>query len=258
MSIKSLARNLLKTALLRRGFEISRMATSNSDAALTLTLFNLSGATTVIDVGANSGQFAEQLLRARPGTQITSFEPLSSAHTALLQKAAKIANWKIARRMALGSATTRTKINISANLASSSLRAMEAAHTNAAPESRYIGEEEVDVKRLDDAYAEIGDLDQKIYLKIDTQGFEAEVLEGSEGILGQVVALQMEGSLFELYTGQELASDLIRRAEKLGFKLHAILNGFRDPATRELLQVDLFFIRNASVPHSVNTRSAML
>jgi FkbM family methyltransferase len=197
----------------------------------------------VLDVGANVGQFAQQLLAFKPRIDVISFEPQTSAHAILTENALGVKNWKVADRMALGAATTRTKINLSGNSASSSLRDMKKAHTEAAPESRFINEEEVDVKRLDEVFAGGFRSTDKIYLKIDTQGFEAEVLAGAEKILPHVVALQMEGSLVELYAGQALAFDLIRYAEQLGFKLFAISNGLSSPDTGQLLQADLYFVR---------------
>lgn len=243
MSLQDTLQSCLKRFFFFFGADVTRLAVSNSERALTFKLLKLSGATSVIDVGANYGQFAQELLRLRPDTRILSFEPLSSAHAVLTRNAARAKNWAVAERMALGAQAATTRINIAGNSASSSLREMQDVHSSAAPTSRYVGHEEVEVKRLDDVYPGYGQAGERIYLKIDTQGYESEILTGSEKILPQVVAIQAEGSLVELYGGQVLALDLIPRVESLGFKLFALANGFSDPRTGELLQVDLYFIR---------------
>lgn len=245
MSLRAALRTSLKRFFFSLGVDVNGLAVSSSERALTFKLLKLSGATSVVDVGANTGQFAQELLLLKRDVKILSFEPLSSAHAILTKNARGAKNWKVAERMALGAQSAKTRINIAGNSASSSLRKMNAAHSTAAPTSRYIGQEDVDVKTLDDVCPTYFEPWERIYLKIDAQGYEAEILAGSEKILPQVVALQTEASLVELYEGQTLALDILRHAEKLGFKLFGVANGFSNPSTGELLQVDLYFIRSA-------------
>src|SRR5690606_5024790 len=102
---------------------------------------------------------------------------------------------------------------------SSSLRPMTHVHSDAAPETAYVSTETVAVRRLDGVAGEFLRPGDRVYLKIDTQGFEREVLEGATGIMESVVALQVELSFRELYAGETLAAEMMAMIGKLGFQL---------------------------------------
>jgi hypothetical protein len=80
-------------------------------------------------------------------------------------------------------------------------------------------------------------------LKMDTQGFEWEVLNGSSLILPQIKGIICELSLAHLYSGAHLWVDMIQRIEKEGFTLWSIQPGFSDPTNGRMLQVDAIFFR---------------
>lgn len=199
--------------------------------------------TLVFDVGGNEGQFAHDALDAPGGHRVVSFEPLSQAHGLLVDGAARLDRWEVAPRCAIGDVRGSSKINISSFSGSSSLRQMNATHLNAAPSTAYCGEEPVEVYRLDDIGRGYIRPDDRIYLKIDTQGYEKNVLDGASGIMDQVVALQVEVALVELYDGETLALDLIRSVLEQGFSVYAFCNGFGEKSTGRLLQADVFFLR---------------
>lgn len=199
----------------------------------------------VFDVGANVGQFA--LLARKEGFRgrMVSFEPLPDAHGVLQKKAARDPLWTIHPRCAVGSAEGVTRINVSQNSFSSSLLPMLDAHSSAAPESIYIDQVETGVITLDsvfDSYCQGGD---RVFLKIDTQGFEAEVLKGVSSRLSRVTGVQLELSLVPLYEGQELYRHFLDFFEEKGFVLWSLMPGFVDRNTGRLLQFDAVFIRSA-------------
>src|SRR5215470_6869482 len=107
----------------------------------------------VLDVGANSGQFALALFNAGFTGRIISFEPLSLAHAALSEAAQNHPDWEIAPRCALGAAVGSAVINIAGNSFSSSLRPMLERHLAAAPQSAYVGSETVHVETLGNVIA---------------------------------------------------------------------------------------------------------
>ena len=82
-----------------------------------------------------------------------------------------------------------------------------------------------------------------ILLKIDVQGFEKSVIQGSLEILPIVNALQLELSLVPLYENQVLLYEMISILDNLGFEVHGIIPGFTDIKTGRMLQVDGIFIR---------------
>jgi hypothetical protein len=120
---------------------------------------------------------------------------------------------------------------------------MKEAHLSAAPESRYVATETVALERLDVLLPAIFSGAGPIFLKIDTQGYEEEVLKGAAGILSRVVAIQMEISLVPLYQGAPTLVHIVSAMGDLGYHLFQVVPGFRDGATGQLLQLDGIFVR---------------
>ena len=197
----------------------------------------------VLDVGANTGQYRATLRRHGYTGDILSFEPLSEAHAALVRKATDDPRWEIYPRCALGRTEGETSIHIAGNSVSSSLLPMLELHADAAPDSVYVGSEMTRVQTLDAALAGRAMAQQRLYLKIDTQGFEAEVLAGAPKTLGAVQALELEVSLRPLYAGQPTWQDLSDMLRDAGFVLTEVHNAFSDPRSGELLQMDACFAR---------------
>ena len=223
------------------GIDVERLSNSNSHHGQALRLYDCSRSTRIFDVGANCGQYAAELLSIRPNLSVVSFEPLKDAHRALSTSARR--NWRVAERMALGARSEEMDINVAGNSVSSSLLVMGEKHVLASPTSQNVGIERVKVHRLDEIIDSYADANDAIYLKVDTQGYEAQVLDGAKGCLGRIVALQLEMSLRPLYDGQILLTGLMERAADAGFVPFGFCNGFRDPASGELLQVDGYFMR---------------
>ena len=120
------------------------------------------------------------------------------------------------------------------------------AHQDAEGNSTYIGAEVVRMSKLDSIYTSYVNPDSKIFLKIDTQGYEDRVLRGASKLLEQVVGLQIELSLTPLYRDQILFDEMIDNLKKIGFELWSIAPVFSDLKTGRLLQVDATFFRNSN------------
>jgi hypothetical protein len=118
------------------------------------------------------------------------------------------------------------------------------SHSKAAPDSIYIDSCEVDVVTLDSVFNDYVTNKEKVYIKIDTQGFEADVLKGMENCLQQVSVVQIELSIVPLYEGQELYSFFFDYLTAAGFNLWSIIPGFSDKEIGRLLQFDAIFIRD--------------
>jgi hypothetical protein len=105
---------------------------------------------------------------------------------------------------------------------------------------------------LDDLRTEFVRRDDRLYLKLDVQGYEAQAIAGAGETLSQVVVVEAEVSLVDLYEGQSLMSDFIAlmRAHDF-FPLH-LAPEFRDPATSELLQLNMWFARKSDVDTAVD------
>ena len=201
-------------------------------------LLERAGIDAVLDVGANAGQFAAEL-RADLGWRgrIVSFEPLAAAYAQLAARVAADGNWD-AHRYALGDRDGTARIGVAGNSYSSSLLEMLPAHLDAAPESAYVGSETVQTRRLDSVIDTVCPAPARLYLKLDVQGFERQVLAGAQATLARVRVLQLEMSLTPLYAGAAGFGELHAQLESLGLVLFALEPGFARRDSGQLLQVD--------------------
>lgn len=198
----------------------------------------------VFDVGANTGQFATDIRHWGYAGRIVSFEPLSQAYSKLLQSSAGDPMWDAYSRCALGDYNGEVEINIAGNSESSSILPMLESHLSAAPESAYQGKEIAPIKMLDAITGQYLKDTRAAFLKIDTQGFEWQVLNGARDTLPHIKGILVELSFVPLYEGQHLWREVIDRLEEEGFTLWAFKPVFSDQATGRTLQADGIFYRN--------------
>lgn len=197
----------------------------------------------VLDVGANDGGFATDLLEHGYKGRVLSFEPLPDAWSKLTQRMQRFPQWSAAPRLALSNHDGEAVFHEAGNSVSSSLLEMTRAHTDAAASSVKLREHRVTTRRLDEVLPALTS-SENIYLKLDVQGAEKMVLEGAaESLRGPIKGLQMEMSLASLYDGQALASELHEAVQEYGFELWDIVPGFRDPHTHRLLQYDGIYFK---------------
>lgn len=235
--------SLVRRTANRVGLDITRHRPAASPAGRLATMLAAHGVDVVLDVGANIGQFALGLRGAGYRGRIVSFEPLSAAWRQLSHAARRDPCWEVPPAVALGAGDGEVEINVSGNSVSSSILDMLHSHASAAPESRYVARERVPLRRLDSIARDLVAPDARPFLKIDAQGYEAQVLEGAGGLLERVAGLQLELSLVPLYAGQALYRELIDRLDAAGFEPWALWPGFADPASGRMLQVDAAFFR---------------
>ena len=191
------------------------------------------GINLVLDVGANDGEYALDLRKSGYRGRIWSYEPLHEAFTDLASSAADDELWKTIN-CACGANAGSVKINVAKNSVSSSLLPMADVCIENAPEAACEWQETVSVCTLDDSVmASLSSHDQ-VWLKIDTQGYEAEVLKGASRLMPYVKALECELSLVALYEGQPLIDEMITMIYQMGFRMVSVAPVFfnRKPATR--------------------------
>ncbi len=222
--------------LARRGLAVQRHPAWRRQAALAEHRIDV-----VLDVGAARGGYARELRDFGYQGRIVSFEPIAAAYADLVAAAAGDQNWTCVNT-ALGSTPGKQMINIATNSDSSSLLPMADEHRAAAPHVGYVGQEEIAVARLDDVASEHLSPDSRLFLKIDTQGFEREVLAGGGTTLEACAGLQLELSFVPLYSGGMLVDEAISFAYDHGFRMVALAQGFTNPSGA-MLQADGVFFR---------------
>ena len=199
----------------------------------------------VFDVGANTGQYASNLREIGYEGRIISFEPVLSAYSILKLKSDKDVSWQIAPRFAIGDQDSEIEINISEDTQCSSFLDLTDEHLNAFPSSSYCQTEKVQLFKLDTVAEKFFDKNNNdiVLLKVDTQGFEKQVLEGAKNILPRILGLQVELSLTQLYKEEMIYDEMIQYLKRLGYELYAVIPGFTDSKTGKLMQMDGLFLR---------------
>jgi FkbM family methyltransferase len=198
---------------------------------------------TVIDVGANDGSYAADLIRWGYRGRIVSFEPLPEAWRRLHDRARPHAgNWLVAPPVALSDRSGEAGFHEAGNSVSSSLLAMTPHHVAAAPDSAPLRTIKVKTETLDAALESVDGA--PYFLKLDVQGAEGKVLAGAADTLDRaVLGVQLEMSLAPLYECQSDAGALDAFLRSRGFECWDLIPVFRHPGTLRLLQYDAIYFK---------------
>lgn len=175
---------------------------------------------TVIDVGANKGQFSALCRCLFPGARIFAFEPLPDVAR---QCARTLGSDHVqVYAHALGSHDSRSRFFVTERSDSSSLL-MPGAAQERAYGSRVANSVDVEVRRLDHVLA-ADRIAGPALMKLDVQGAELDVLEGCGSLLQSIDYIYLEGSFVELYEGQPLIGDIVAFLHRQGFAFRGIYN----------------------------------
>jgi FkbM family methyltransferase len=194
---------------------------------------------TIIDVGANVGQFAIAAARTFPGARIRSFEPHPDCVEQFKRNTRKLANVSISP-LALGDRRGTTDFHLNTLSYSSSILPLADAHRDAFPQAQETRCVSVPMSTLDD---ELGDIDlaPPVLLKLDVQGYEAPVLHGAARALARVDHVLLETSFKPMYEGEAVFMDVARLMDAAGFEFLRPVDWLADPRTGEILQADVLF-----------------
>lgn len=204
----------------------------------------LHGIDTVLDIGANTGQFGLALRRAGFTGGIVSVEPLKEAFEGLLTTSRDDARWT-AEHAAVSDEPGVLTMNVAGNSVSSSALPILDRSVAAAPQTRYVGTEDVTATTVDELVARHALDPARTLVKIDVQGLERAVLAGAERTLPLLGGVRLEMSLVPLYDGEALMPEIVDHLAQHGHELWFVEPGFADPTTRRLLQLDGVFFRTS-------------
>lgn len=231
LRLKKLRIVLLQPMLRRAFFRYLVMAGVEHKAALSRSL------STVVDIGANRGQFA-LAARAISGAKVVSFEPLPEVAALFRNVFAGDAAVTL-YVAAIGEKTEKKLMHLSARDDSSSLLEIGEAQSEFFPGTHEVGTLEVRVGTLDEFLTK-EEIVRPAMLKLDVQGFELQALAGCSSLISNFDYVYCECSFVELYKGQKLAVDVIAYLHTLGFGLSGMYNPAYD-RNGNCIQADLLF-----------------
>ena len=197
---------------------------------------------TVIDIGANVGDFAFTIRPLLPDAQIYSFEPLPDCYAAMLEHLQGAKKFT-AFNLALGDQSGELTFQRSAHAPASSFLKMNQTHKTAFPTSADNHPVDVRVECLDTVAQELT-LTDPLLIKIDVQGYEGHVLRGGEQTVRRATVVILETSFEVLYEGQPLFDDVYRVLTGWGFSYVGPLDQLHHPHNGRPLQQDSLFVRN--------------
>jgi len=225
-------RSLWRTTLLR-----DRVAAATEHAAVIESL----RPDVVLDVGANRGQFTLLVKGLMPAATVMAFEPVDEALAVLNRVAAGLHDITVVP-VACGAERGTTALNVARDDDNSSLLPPTRQQIALAPGASTAHRASVRVEPLDDL-VDVTTLRGTSLLKLDVQGTEVDVLQGSAGLLASLSYVYVELSFLERYVGQCRPADVVRHLEGSGFELVHLHN----PVVGRggLVQADALFARPA-------------
>jgi len=236
-------KKLINLILKLFNLKIIKIANQFSNSYRLVLSFNEKKIDYILDVGANEGQFVRELRFYGYRDKVLSFEPFLDAHKKLIEISKNDNDWEIFRPLALGNKNTKSILNISKNSVSSSILNMNEEHIDNAPDSRFISKQSIEESKLDNIFSELNVENKNLFLKIDTQGYEFQVLEGARKNLHLFKGILVEVSLTELYEGQKPWLEIVNFIQNYGFKLWSVDRGFSNKKNGKTLQMDLCFFK---------------
>jgi FkbM family methyltransferase len=196
---------------------------------------------TIFDIGANTGQFAQQIMRIFPKATIYSFEPLKDCYDQLVKSLVGSPSVR-AFNVALGERKEQREIQRNEFSPSSSFLAMAETHKAAFPFTQRSSPETVEVVRLDDFVTGL-DLRKPVLVKMDVQGFEDKVISGGADTIRQADVVIVEVSTIRLYDGQPLFAEIHGMMMNLGFQYRGNWDQLMSPLDGHILQADAIFMK---------------
>ena len=231
-----LVKNTIKKIIQLAGYNLSRFKPNVSP----LVYFEID---LLLDVGASTGIYALSAQKNGFRKKIVSFEPLSESHKILKENSKNNKNWIVHNRCAIGSKAGQIEINVSKNSVSSSLLSMLPLHSSIEPNSIYIGKDTTEMITLDSIFNEYFTNNDKVFLKIDTQGYEKEVLDGAKNCIEHIKGIELELAIVPLYESQQLYQYFFKFLNDNGFNLWSLKPEFTNPKNSQTLQFNATFVK---------------
>ena len=226
----------LKKKLNKKGINLSRYKLYDKKWLKDLEI------STVVDIGANVGEFTAIFNELFPTSQIYAFEPIPICFDKLNDRVSNLKNVKT-YNIGLGSKNGELNLNKSSHDPASSFREMSDLHKENYPHSSGSEELKVAVHRLDEVL-DLSNIHSNIFIKIDVQGFEDEVIIGGMKTFDKAKVIIVESSYRKLYENEPLFHGIYSLLQPLGFEFMGCLKQSVFKVDESYLQGDCIFIKN--------------
>lgn len=234
-SLKKKFNYAVRRALMRVGVDVYPADYRNSVQAFLQYLMDEKGISSIWDVGANSGQYAEMLRNIGFKGTILSFEPIPAAWEMLNEKANADARWAIWDRVAIAAMAGEASLSVTEDSVSSSL--LEPLDKDTVCESIVVKTETLAsvIDRVNPVGASL--------LKIDCQGSEFDILRSAHPRLCVFDYIQIEASIYPFYEAERGVCDIADLMSSQGYSIAFVFPGVVDSQER-MAQVEIFFKRD--------------
>jgi FkbM family methyltransferase len=203
---------------------------------------------TVIDLGANVGQFAVAAAHLFDGAQICSIEPDPRTADRLRKNLRDVKQAEIFA-VAVGDSPGTAEFFVNRDSQVSSMLSLGRDRINSFPQSTVVEKITIPVTTLDILFQD-KPLAGPILVKIDVQGFEDRVIRGGKGFLAKVDWVLIEVSFANLYEGERDFNEISGLMAAQGFRFLRPMNFHTSPLTGEIIEMDALFQRNPSLAHN--------
>jgi FkbM family methyltransferase len=200
---------------------------------------------TVVDIGANIGQFAIAAGRLFRNVEVFPVEP--DPRTA--EKLRKNVGTSVAVNVhvtAIGDSVGSATFHVNVDPQVSSLLPLGQDRIESFPASKVVEKITVPLTTLDALFGSAA-LKEPILLKIDVQGFEDRVIAGASQFLKHVEWVLMEVSFSTLYEGERDFEAIVELLKEHGFRFVRPMNFHVSPKTGEIIEMDALFETTQSV-----------
>lgn len=243
ISLKLLARKLLQQFgydIVKLNYEFINKKQNKENLSFTLKWLKDLNISTIIDIGANKGQFADKIRNLLPNSTIIAFEPLKNDYD-FLKKHFKNDNNFISYNYALGDKECDIEFEENEYTPSSSLLKLSETHKLNFKNAIKTTKTTVRMKMLDNVL-NTNNLKTPFLVKIDVQGFEDKVICGGIELLSNAKVIICETSYYELYKNQPKFDDIYMKFKEIGFEYKGNIEQLHSPHDNSILQSDSVFI----------------
>ncbi|TAD85541.1 MAG: FkbM family methyltransferase [Bacteroidetes bacterium] len=197
----------------------------------------------IIDIGANTGQFAAHARAAFPMASIISFEPIEACFVELKKRFAGDENFK-AYNCAIGCSNRKATFYNNDYAPSSSLLQIAEMHVTHYPKTAHTTATTIEEKMFEEVVS-LSSLRKPCLIKIDVQGYELEVIRNNPNMLKLADAVIIETSFEKLYKSQPLFDEVYQSMLRFGFVYGGSYDQLYAPGTHQIIQADAIFYNTA-------------